>query len=374
MQARGYFESFFGDTATAETKVQMRDHERVIARWLSCFVRQHFPELLLELIQIHGQHLTRPFTELLGQAVWADEKELLDPKTSIWVSVLLSQGEEPFHQEMRASLLQKCRIPEDLGVAVRLFELLTQPRVHLRKHFDFPDIVAGDDAMKTRKNKPRKVEFEIVWPVESQYWLRKAWQKLFQPQLTLVAESLALVVTKQLTLAHLLLRGVDQADDSFDILSWQRSSIAPHDQNRDSLHECLAVLVDAARDILVHWLSACPPRARAQMEVWWSSRVPLLRRLTVYGIGLDPQVSADKRVEWLLKNDLIFRSGMKKEVFDVLAIGYPRSSESARRKLLRRIAQGHRASFERYLIQRLLHTSSLMCSYGYAGLTNHVRW
>ena len=349
MHANGYFNAFFGDTATDEAKDQLPPHEMVIAYWLATFVRKSFPELLLEMIHTHHERLTKPFTQSLGHSVWVGNKTSPDPRFSTWVSLLLSQGEQAPQQEMWAWLLQICRIPEHMGVALRLFELLTEPRLQLRKHFEFPELVADDAKERTSKKEPKRVDCAIEWPEASQYWLDEAWEKVFKPNLAYLAEPLALLVTKQITFAHLLLRVDNRSSHSFDTLSWHRSSIAPHEQNRDTLDECLSVLVDIARDVLVYWFDANPMRARAQMEAWWSSKLPLLSRLTAYGVGVDPTFSADERLEWLLKNDLVFRAGMKKEVFDILAVSYPHSSKSARQKLLRRIARGHRGRLRKRL-------------------------
>ena len=347
MNAKGYFKNLFGDTAIVDTK-NTEDYERVIGNWLSIYVRKRFPELLLEMIEVHHQRLTPLFTQLLGSAVWVDDKKAPDPYFATWVSLLLSQGEQALQQTMWAYLLQKCKIPQHTSVALRLFELLTEPRLHLRKHFDFPEIVT-QTKKRTKKRKTRKVDREVGWSRESPYWLNEAWQKVFQQNLVYIAEPLMLVVTKQLTFAHLLLRSEDRASETFDILSWHRKSIAPHEQNHDSIYECLSVLVDAARNILDHWFKNDPARAKTQMDTWWSINTPLLRRLTAYGIGVDPKMSADERVDWLLKNNLLFGFGMKKEVFDILAVAYPSASKSAKEKLLHRIELGRKGKTRKNL-------------------------
>jgi len=346
MNSKGYFTNLFGDTAILDAK-STRDHERVIGNWLSIYVRKRFPEQLLELIQDHHQRLTPLFSQLLGSALWASDKNKPDPYFATWVSLLLSQGEQALQQSMWAYLLQKCKIPQHSSVALRLFELLTEPRLHLRKHFDFPEIVI--ETKKKRKKKARKIDREVTWSRESPYWLNEAWQKVFQQNLAHIAEPLVLVVTKQLTFAHLLLRSEHRASETFDLLSWERKSIAPHEQNDDSIYECLSVLVNAARDILDYWYKNDSARAKAQAQAWWSSKVPLLRRLAAYGVNVAPEMSADERLDWLLKNDLLFGFGMKKEVFDILATSYPHASESAKEKLLRRIEIGHKGKARKNL-------------------------
>ena len=149
---QGYFNGCFADTVAADSDGQLKDHEQVIAYWLSTFVRKLFPELLLEIIRVHHQRLTRPFTQLLAHAVWTDEMKTLDPRFSSWVSLLLSQGEHMLHQSMWAYLLQICRIPAHTVVALRLFEILTEPRIYLRKHLEFPELAVLGGKSKRLKN------------------------------------------------------------------------------------------------------------------------------------------------------------------------------------------------------------------------------
>jgi hypothetical protein len=238
-------------------------------------------------------------------------------------------------------LLQNCRIPEHTGIALRLLELLTTPQLRLQKHFSYAELLADGEKEKATSISRKKVDCEIGWPEGATHWLGEAWKNIFQPNIDRMAEPLALLATKQLTLAHLLLRGENRGSDSFDIISWHRSSIAPHEQNHDDLHGCLSVLIDIARDVLDYWFKTNPPRAHAQLEVWWFSNLPLLRRLTAYGVSVSPTLSADEKIEWLLKNDLVFGFGMKKEVFDILAAAYPKASKQIRQKLLKRIERGH---------------------------------
>ena len=138
MNAKGYLKVFFADS----TK-DLMEHERVIARWLSTFVRRNYPELLLEIFQAQHQRLCRSFTQIFGHVVWVEETKSPDPNFSTWVSLLLSQGDQALPQDIWAYLLQQCRIPKHAGIALRLFELLTTPQIHLRKYVDFSRMIAS---------------------------------------------------------------------------------------------------------------------------------------------------------------------------------------------------------------------------------------
>jgi hypothetical protein len=342
MNAKGYLKVFFADS----TK-DLKEHERVIAHWLSTFVRRNHPELLLEIIQAQHQSLCRPFTQIFGHVVWVEETKSPDPNFSTWVSLLLSQGDQALSQDIWAYLLQQCRIPKHAGIALRLFELLTTPQIHLRKYLDFSGMIPSGDRNEPKTTSKKKVDYEIVWPDGSRHWLDEAWKTILKPNLTLLGDSLTLLATKQITLAHLLLREVGKAGEYNDSLSWHRSSIAEHEQNRHTLHECLSVLVDLLRDVLLHWFQVNPARAQAQIQVWWSSKFPLLQRLAIFGISVNPKLTGDERLAWLLDNELVFRLGMKKEVFDVLSVAYPSASEATRKRLLKRIQQGFKGKLKK---------------------------
>lgn len=344
MNAKNYFKVFF-----ANTKEDLLVHERVIAHWLCTFARSKHPEQLLAIFQEQQQHLSASFTQIFGHILWVEQKKSPDSNFPIWVSLLLSQGERALSQDMWAYLLQECRIPKDTGVALRLFELLTSPQIRLRKYYDYSGIIAGDSEEKSKRTSGKKVDYEIIWPDGSRHWLQEAWKAVLKPHLALLADPLTLVAGKQIVLAHILLHGVGKAGESVDILSLQRHSIAAHQQNQHRSHECLSVLIDVLRDVLLHWSDVDPARARAQIEAWWSSKLPLLQRLGIYGISIGSKLSGDERLEWLLSNELIFRFGMKKEVFDVLRVAYPNSSKPIRKKLIKRIEQGFKGSVKKRL-------------------------
>ena len=337
MHDHGYFKSFIADTA--ETNTESAHHE-VVASWLCSYVRQRYPDLLLEIIEAHNQRLSRRFSQILANSLCLERNKPPDSHFPVWVSILLSQDRAALSESIWAYLLNECRIPEHLGIALRLFELLTTPQIKVRKNWDWAAIKrARDDADKVPLTK--KVDYSITWPKESQYWLGEAWKQQFHPNLAQLADFLYPVVDKQLAGAHLLLRSTRKAEDHYDRLSWWRTSIAPHEQDTDPLEECLSYLIDIARDILLHWIESNPDRARIQADGWWSTRVPLFQRLAIYARSIDPQYESDEQITWLLAHDLLYRSGMTKEVFDVLGSAFPGASESVRRRLLRRIDRGY---------------------------------
>jgi hypothetical protein len=232
----------------------------------------------------------------------------------------------------------ECRIPDDSAVALRLLEMITAPDILVKEPFAFPVTGEGDE----ESAKLQKSDFAVIWRGEGKHWLNKAWETIFRPNLLLIGDSLSHILIKHLTQSHLLLRGVGKSDDHYDRLSWGRSSIAPHEQNDSPLEEVYAFLVEALRELFDHWIKSQPARARIQANIWWSGNVPILRRFAAYGLAVDPQYTGDEKIDWVLQHDLVFRSGIKKEVFDVMAAGYVTASPARRSRLLRRIDRGYR--------------------------------
>ncbi len=339
MAKRGYFDGLFLDKAKHDTVPSFQPSPQVLAIWLTDFVRRKFPQLLMLQIEEHDQRLAPVFTQSLAFALVRENRGRPDPLFATWVSILLSQKDHAAIQSSWTWLLRKCQLPLHTGAALSIFALLTQPQLRIRKSFDFiaDDENKGNSRLKASN---RKTDVEVIWPEAAEYGLKEAWVEVLQPRLNDISEPLIAIVTTQLSLAHHLLKSLRKADSQYDQLSYLRSSIGPHEQNSDAHRVCLTVLVDAARDILDQWLVNNPSRATAQIQVWWSSQVPLLRRLAVYGVNKDSHLNEDARISWILMNDIVFGSGMKKEVFDILQVAYPVASTSVRRKLLKRIALG----------------------------------
>lgn len=339
MEKKELFSSFFA-AGPGNRCHDLGTTEHIIGAWVCSFIRLQHPQLLLELIQRNNNRLSLPFADILGHQLWTKDGKSADPLFGTWAALLLAQGEHSLPQSSWAYILQKCEIPAHAAVALRIFELLTTPSPHLEKGWAFELSELIEKESEKEKKPKRKVDFTVHWPPEADHWLEQAWRTVLNPNLGALCEPLVTIVTKQLTLGHLLLRDNGKASDEYDTLSWSISSIAPHEQNRHPLHRCVFMLVEIAREILGHWMTSDRSSALAQMEAWWRSGVPLLHRLVIYGVATDPIRPADEKLEWLLSNDLIFAWGRKKEVFDVLAVAYPKATASMRRKVVAVIERG----------------------------------
>jgi hypothetical protein len=335
LEDNGYFGTCFNDGEVSPEPAPA--HEWAMIDLLCSKTRQRHPEVLLDLLRKHNGKLSERFADLFAWHVWREQTKAPDPNFSTWVTILLSADDGRGARGYHAYLLSSCRLPQHLGVVLRLFEKLSTPHIKLKEAWSF--LLEQEDPKGRRKT---KTDFEIEWPASNDagHYINEAWENVIEPHLPLIGRMLAPIIEKQLVQAHFLLRGMKAADGRYDGTTWLRSSIAAHPQNAGYFDGTISCLINMLRDIFLHLASEDAAWARMQADTWWRSDVPLLRRFAAYALSVDQQYSADERIEWALERDVIFRSGMKKEVFDVLASGYLSASPRIRRKLLRRIDRG----------------------------------
>jgi len=177
------------------------------------------------------------------------------------------------------------------------------------------------------------VTIELTAP-GSDYWLNEAWNRVFRPRLAQFADALVWIVTSQLQQAYLLLQSFGMIYERWDALNLHRNSIeAP-----GGLRNVIDVVVDAAREILEFYLEQKPARADSVIEMWISSQCRLLKRLAIYGVAKSAHWDAEKKLNWIISNDLLYASGLKHEVFLALENPYPGGSDASRAAVLAKAA------------------------------------
>ena len=190
----------------------------------------------------------------------------------------------------------------------------------------------------------------------SDHWLRLAWTKLLQPNLENLADKLLVVATSHIQHAYMLLRSFGKDRPSWDSLSGLRQQIEVGGPGvyRDGV----GLLIDIARDVLRWTLVHRPSRADFFVDVWFSSNYRLLKRLAVFGVAESVHWDPDRKMNWLLENDMLHAYGYKAEVFLVLQKGYANASEDVRTKILDQALKRSEAIEERseeYEVYNLVH-------------------
>lgn len=244
------------------------------------------------------------------------------------MTFLLSSTLSDWQPRLLGYLLKNCRYPEDKVTALLLFEYLTRPHLKLKAHFRLPTEGRSDT---------EQVDADIVLQGE-EHLLKRSWKLIFQPHLGDLSRQLEPILTNHLMQAHFLLRAVGEANDRRDSVSFLRSAIEPHEQDRHG--DKLDLLIDATRDIIEWMLEHDSDRAHAVIEAWSTSGVPLLKRLAIHGIAESSQMDPDEKIAWLLEKDWLYASSVKHEIFRLLAKAYPNATEPSRVCLLERVDRG----------------------------------
>lgn len=127
---------------------------------------------------------------------------------------------------------------------------------------------------------------------------------------TLFCEKLCAIMTNNLILLYESLFSIGQTWDS---ISFHRSSIAGHEQDRYS--EEFDPIIDLLRFCILSLLNTSPKLANYYIEIWSNSNVTLLRRFSIYAQADNIRKKPLLRLKWLIAKSLLFEYGLKKEIF-----------------------------------------------------------
>ncbi|HEY9289902.1 MAG TPA: SIR2 family protein [Microlunatus sp.] len=215
-----------------------------------------------------------------------------------WLQLVLQNAPTRQHDMLDMMLVDK-DWSTNFDLALTVFKDRTRPQLKRA-----PDFGGGND-------QPR---FEVDL-CGDEYWLTDSWTKIFLPVLDQHFAQLLSLTTEQISSAYRSLRGLDP-DSSFDPISFSRSAIEHHEQ--DDFRKPVDVLIDAARDSIEVALSDSLPIAAAYLEVWCSSPHAIFRRLAAHGWRVRSDVSADDKLNWLLRRNLLWESPLHHEVFQLI--------------------------------------------------------
>lgn len=197
-----------------------------------------------------------------------------------------------------------------------------RPRLVLSEHRRWYD--DSDDATPD-------VEANIGWS-GSESDVDLLWKLLRADLASMATEALQLFEQAILD-AYELLDSFDP-DPKFDSMSFGRSSISKHSQDRMRRFE--SNLIDGLRDCAVERL----PADATILPRWLASEHQLFRRLGTHVLSIDPTQTADEKLQTLLDQELLFENFAKREVFALLEQIAPTLSDTSRIAFLDRTLRG----------------------------------
>jgi hypothetical protein len=266
---------------------------RPLAYWFAehYVMQQEHTRTAFEVVQAAEGRLGPELWSAIGHRLHmrnGDRPEWLSP----WLVLLVRDAPESRDDWLSYALVAS-HWPQDRAGALMLFDHLTEPQ-----------------AVFTRSLLPGRPPDLDVRVRGDEHWLPKAWQKVFVPHLADAAGEIVVVVDGHLRRAHRMLTVAGAAGPGWDPLSFGRSSIEPHFQDR--FRKAIDTLVDAARDCLEALLDG--QAGIAYLHAWAASDVPLLRRLAVHGWMYRGDVTATTKITWLRDRGWLFDHQMWHEV------------------------------------------------------------
>ena len=263
-----------------------------------------------EVLARAGSGLSRVLWCAIAQQLHARD-DVSPPVFEHWVAVLVSDIPVGVPDYL-GWILTRCKLPEHRNAALLLIEAVLRP------------------ALATGRRFGRSVEF-----AGEEYAVREAWAGTFRPNLTDLAAELLPILVNSILRASTLLRAAGQAGIDFDTLSYGRSAIEDHPQDRH--REPADNLIDALRDT-IECMQLTEPAFTAQLTTAWAqSTSPVLRRLAVHAWTERPDVNSDEKLNWLLSTDLLFQAATKHEIFRFLGSALPTASVQFVEQLSERI-------------------------------------
>lgn len=321
-----YLNDFFD-----ESKTPLSEAKKILGNWLADKVRVRDPHFLFKIIYQNNAKLNEDFACMLVNSL--RQRKEKDQYFSHWIFLLIST--DKLTTSDYSHLLGNCSIPKNQEVALKLFEKITKPKIVLKgKTVCYKQNNNGNNINGTPRSK--KVGFDVGF-YEDVYEIENSWKNILLPNLKTIYNPLLCICEKQIHTSYKILSIVSNQRRGFDILNRDRSSIANHRQNRNSLYPCFSLIVDILREIVEFLVDNDYQRVSKLRDSWWHTPHLILKRLVIYSHSIDKTISPDVVIQWIIDKKLVFRKGLRKEVFDCLAQFYGSSSSKVKKRLLRNI-------------------------------------
>lgn len=313
LEQYGYIKPLFEQTQIDECHIMLMN-------WLiKNFVIEQ-PNIIYRLIAAHGVRLNPTFWSGLIKKISLTEDKKPEPLAlKQWVTILLScipeHGGETYNSLMW--LAEQCSRQNQLSSVVRIFQELIKHNIVLRSDLFDPE------------HKNIYIDYRLHAP---HYHLNEIWKRCLEPHVQLIHASLLTSLVCCFENIQQDLCSWDRASTDWDPISDGRAAIEPHEQDRHP--EDIDALIDITRDIL-HWLIVNNP---TEGELWVAklslSQVAILRRIAIHTISERQDLTAEKRLEWLLEHFDLYSLAEKHEIYHLAFKNYPLANSYTRQRII----------------------------------------
>jgi hypothetical protein len=313
LNGRKHLDALFG---TAD----LGERDMLLVGWLAQHFAIEHPDEVFEIVAAHGLRMNLTLWWSIGRELGVmKEKPLEVAALKRWTTILLASAPAHADPHVLMWLADRCSGQGCVELTLKVFMAMSEHRLSIKPGFAWPD----DEGNERR----RRLDAEC--PLRADHWsLNEVWTKHLKPHHARVAQPLLSGVARRLEEMYGELAAWDKASREWDPVSYRRSAIEPHEQDRNP--EAVDVLIDAARDAL-EWLAAnSPALLGAWIERLVTSDVPLLRRLAIHAITMHPEKSPEERLKWLLDRVGLHEPSEHHEVHRAVALSYAAAADPAR--------------------------------------------
>lgn len=303
---------------------ELDERNQLLAFWLAKhYSVEHFGECF-ELIAGHGLQLNPVLWYAIGRELGLEKDKPLEETTlRRWILLLLASTPENADRHVLMWLAGRCNALGLVESALALFLQMCRHKIELKRGFAWRD---SDE----EEERPQLAAECIL---QNDHWsLNEVYEKQILPHLDKIAQPLLSGLIHRFESMHVELTAWSGVRDEWDSMSYRRSAIEAHEQDRYT--ETADVLIDAARDAL-EWLGDNSP---SQLDAWAeylsTARLPLLRRLAVHAMASHSNKSPDERLAWVIERIGVNALAEHHEVHRLVAINYAGAAESLRRALI----------------------------------------
>lgn len=312
------------DTSTPEKLAAWSEASRILGLWFADkFVRvaDHHGAgftLLMRQSQVMSDQL---FRYVLGAISVTSSTDLSSSRR--WAALMSSSIRGQTAPSSIESLFVRGGLSEP---SFALFWQALRPKLKLSPNWLAQREV--DDEGETDED-PGRVDYypsvELEWQI-SEDLAKGYWNALLSHVPDALPRAMPLFESALLSAFDLLEAWNGPTDSNFDALSYRRTAIEDHEQDR--FREVIDLIIDGLRD----GAAAAGSSDSGLVERWWNYKYTLFRRLALY--VLSTTGGPDARLDWLLDRGLLYDSPTKHEVYGLLASSIALASGRVRDRLL----------------------------------------
>lgn len=317
LNGRKHLDALFGS-------VDLSERELLLVRWLSEHFAIEHPDDVFEVVVAHGLQISPKLWWSIGRELGVmKEKPLEESALKRWVSILISSAPPKADHHVFMWLAERCAEQRLFELTLKAFMAMSEHRLLVRPSFTWP---SSESEVERRR-------LDAECSLRADHWsLNEVWTKHLKPYQAQFSQPVLSAVVHRLEEMFCELTAWDKASRDWDPISYGRSAIEAHEQDR--YPEAIDVLIDAARDTL-EWIATHSSKLlSAWIERLVGSDAPLLRRLAIHAVTVHPEKSPDERLKWLLDRIGLHKLSEHHEVYRAVALSYSAAADPARKSVV----------------------------------------